>query len=910
VDFQGIPKFDFIHFADDENRGFEPIRLFTPKQLTLKGVYFDSGANVFSIEAPGSGTVGAMNYPNTAKDILIEETRWDRRSLHGFRPDGKNVNYTLRRVTMSDAEESFATVQGRGGGNNKANFENLVIENSTFFSLASNYGDPSGMGDVKYFVHLNNIHVNNHPSPSGKGWTLTFLRDDLGGRTFIAPTTRVAIDYSGYRSVLDEDTGVSGILLWFPAPGCAPAGENCYSLRGEAGETTPWNDWLSVDGGAYDQNAPFVIYDTDKKAPAEILFVQEPNIDNLPAYGGVGPLGDFHLQAGSPLIDGGHPYYRVPPGGGSRVDIGAFESGSSGGGGDNPPIADAGPDQSLDELTLVNLDGSGSWDPEGAGLTYQWTQTAGPTQTLDDDTAVSPSFVATDVGTTTVLTFSLVVNDGGQSSAPNSVDILVRDLDSPGVACTDTAIRAAIAAASAAGGGTVTLGCSSTTILFNDVALGDIQDNVIIDGESKNNTLEFTTNFSGCSPGDNGIGGPAIARLFGDNNVIRGFTFKNFLESLQVSGSNNLIEDNTFLPHPCSDDAISQIEESARNNTYQFNLIQGYSDKAFMMSFGGGTIHGNVFTDNNSPLRANLDNSGGDVFIVSDNVFNTTGDRSKCSGPYFSNAADYVIEFTGNRVECLRGLRIGGSVEILLENNVIEGNARVGIRLYENAVASLSGNLIQGNGFSGSSLPSGGVAVADNAQADLGGGSVTIGGSAISSPGGNIIRGNQNDGNPVGGDVVNLRASYDVSALNNCWDGTTATEIQNDVTGNVTFQPFSLDCSGAANSGPSITPIFPLAGESCTLLGNPITILVEDTLDAVDVLSLSVLINGSVVTPSISGSGSSITLSMPLPASLLPANGQLNVEVSVADTAVPPNASFTAYSFFVQGNAPTGVSVN
>ncbi len=35
--------------------------------------------------------------------------------------------------------------------------------------------------------------------------------------------------------------------------------------------------------------------------------------------------GDFHLKPGSPAIDAGDPTSPVPPGGGSRIDIGAFE---------------------------------------------------------------------------------------------------------------------------------------------------------------------------------------------------------------------------------------------------------------------------------------------------------------------------------------------------------------------------------------------------------------------------------------------------------------------------------------------------------------------------------------------------------------------------------------------------------
>ena len=106
------------------------------------------------------------------------------------------------------------------------------------------------------------------------------------------------------------------------------------------------------------------------------------------------------------------------------AELEAFASaGGGGGGGNQPPIASAGSDQTVQSGTTVTLDGSGSWDPNGDALTYHWTQTAGPSVTLSNPTAVKPTFTApASAGT---LTFQLVVNDGQVNSSPSSVNVSV-----------------------------------------------------------------------------------------------------------------------------------------------------------------------------------------------------------------------------------------------------------------------------------------------------------------------------------------------------------------------------------------------------------------------------------------------------------------------------------------------------
>jgi concanavalin A-like lectin/glucanase superfamily protein/K319-like protein len=92
------------------------------------------------------------------------------------------------------------------------------------------------------------------------------------------------------------------------------------------------------------------------------------------------------------------------------------------------PVADAGSDQTVDERTIVLLDGSASSDPDEDPLTYSWIQVGGTPVVLSDPSSPTPTFMAPDVaqGGDTLI-FRLQVNDGFVDSAPDEVVISVLD---------------------------------------------------------------------------------------------------------------------------------------------------------------------------------------------------------------------------------------------------------------------------------------------------------------------------------------------------------------------------------------------------------------------------------------------------------------------------------------------------
>ena len=95
------------------------------------------------------------------------------------------------------------------------------------------------------------------------------------------------------------------------------------------------------------------------------------------------------------------------------------------------PVANAGPDQTVETGATVTLDGSASSDSDGDALIYAWSFTSvpdGSTSSLADATSVTSTFV-TDIDGTYVV--GLIVNDGEVDSERDSVSISSTTTNSP-----------------------------------------------------------------------------------------------------------------------------------------------------------------------------------------------------------------------------------------------------------------------------------------------------------------------------------------------------------------------------------------------------------------------------------------------------------------------------------------------
>jgi hypothetical protein len=93
----------------------------------------------------------------------------------------------------------------------------------------------------------------------------------------------------------------------------------------------------------------------------------------------------------------------------------------------DPPRADAGPDQNVDEETTVTLNGSNSSDPDDGIASYQWIQIAGPSVSLSNPQAVQSTFLAPNVepkGLSFIFELTVTDYDSLQSTDTTIVNVI------------------------------------------------------------------------------------------------------------------------------------------------------------------------------------------------------------------------------------------------------------------------------------------------------------------------------------------------------------------------------------------------------------------------------------------------------------------------------------------------------
>lgn len=185
----------------------------------------------------------------------------------------------------------------------------------------------------------------------------------------------------------------------------------------EAGpnQTVNSGDSVTLDGSASSDPENAITGFSWRQINGPSVTLSDPNISNP----------TFQAPEPGPGVDGASMTFEL-----TVSDSGGLEATDTCivniAGANQPPVADAGSDQSVTAGTQVTLDGSGSVDPDGGITEYMWTQPEGPAVKLSDANVMNPKFLAPDVGSDGAkLSFQLTVKDAGglQSSATSVVNV-------------------------------------------------------------------------------------------------------------------------------------------------------------------------------------------------------------------------------------------------------------------------------------------------------------------------------------------------------------------------------------------------------------------------------------------------------------------------------------------------------
>jgi serine protease len=321
-------------------------------------------------------------------------------------------------MTTEDSQQ-WKLCYGGGIGCIQSNaiiMQNVIKDNSTY----AGGGMMTYMGDPKIY---NNLIFNN--SATIGGGVILFYAGQLINNTIVS--NDVSLSQSGSEDMLGGNVyalsyvEIGQYLIANNIICNAKSGGGIY-IEGTGNDLIGFNNvWNNLPCNYYSRDP--ITYDMISDDAADRTGL-DGNISQDPLFGD-----NFRISAVSPCHDAGDPNYipnrwqRDIDGEfavmGARVDIGADEVTANA-----RPVADAGDDQFFDAIVAnVILDGTGSYDYDaGDVISYKWQQISGPNVIILNPDAPQPNFTPP---SESIYIFELIVLDGSNQSAPDSVMIVV-----------------------------------------------------------------------------------------------------------------------------------------------------------------------------------------------------------------------------------------------------------------------------------------------------------------------------------------------------------------------------------------------------------------------------------------------------------------------------------------------------
>jgi hypothetical protein len=397
-------------------------------RLVLEDVGLHNGC------APSSGAIHNLGQLVLRRSLVSNN---EATSGDGGAIGNQGGNAEIVESTIGDNQAS-----DEGGAITNARGSVLVVRRSTLARNGARVG--GGIQNIGSDATLLNSTVSTNTATegggiaNGGGASLTLLNATIAGNT--ASQGRGLYNFDGTMTFANSI--LADRCFFLRSPGAADAGNNVERWNGCG--LTAASSIVNVSTGITG------LADNGGPTPTHGIVMGSPAV-------GAGDMATCLLAGVDGMDQRGVGRPDGDPAGGGSCDVGAFEFADCDASGvddgsemaadasldadgdgvldvcaDDPPLAVAGPDQTLEcssaSGALATLDGSGSVDPEGAPLTYAWSGVFGDASgvTADVDMPLGSSMVdlavADPAGNTGSDSLTVTVTDSGAPAASAGVE--------------------------------------------------------------------------------------------------------------------------------------------------------------------------------------------------------------------------------------------------------------------------------------------------------------------------------------------------------------------------------------------------------------------------------------------------------------------------------------------------------